>query len=114
MAHPVPTLGVRVTYGEKVIAFSSDTGDGADFEALAGSADVFVCEATSQDSDPLWEGHLRASQAGSIADRIGVKKLVLTHLPNGRDLEVSLAEARATAGGVKVELAQDGARMEFA
>jgi len=114
MAHPVPTLGVRVTYREKVIAFSSDTGDGADFEALAGSADVFVCEATSQDSDPLWEGHLRASQAGSIADRIGVKKLVLTHLPNGRDLEVSLAEARESAGDVKVELAQDGARMEFA
>ena len=114
MAHPVPTLGVRVAYGERVIAFSSDTGDQADFQTLAGNADVFVCEATSQESDPLWEGHLRASQAGSIADRIGVKKLVLTHLPNGRDLEVSLAEARATAGAVKVELAQDGARMEFA
>ena len=50
-----------------IVAFSSDTGDGADFESLAGDADVFVCEATSQDSDEIWEGHLRASQAGSIA-----------------------------------------------
>lgn len=114
MAHPIPTLGVRVAYGDSVVAFSSDTGEGADFEALAGDADVFICEATSQDSDDLWEGHLRASQAGAIASRIGVKKLILTHLPNGRDLSVSLAEAQRAADGVSVELGEDGSRLELA
>jgi ribonuclease BN (tRNA processing enzyme) len=113
MAHPIPTLGVRVVYGDTVVAFSSDTGEGADFVALAGGADLFICEATSQDSDELWEGHLRASQAGAIAARIGVKKLILTHLPNGRDLSLSLAEAKATAHGVNVELAEDGSRLEL-
>ena len=113
MAHPEPTLGVRVELDGLVAAFSSDTGDDADFAALAGDADVFVCEATSQDSDPVWEGHLRASQAGRIAAEHGVKKLVLTHLPAGRDLTVSLAEARAAASGVQVELAEDGMRVEL-
>jgi ribonuclease BN (tRNA processing enzyme) len=114
MAHPEPTLGVRVAHGGRVLAFSSDTGPAADFDALAGGADLFLCEATLQDSDPLWEGHLSASQAGAIAARVGVKKLVLTHLPNGRDLDVSLREARAAAPGVAIELAADGSRTELA
>ncbi len=113
MAHPEPTVGVRVERDGAAAAFSSDTGDTADFDALAGGADIFVCEATSQDSDALWEGHLRASQAGTIAARVGVKKLVLTHLPNGRDLDVSLQEARATAAGIDVDLAADGMRLEI-
>ena len=113
MAHPEVTLGVRVECGGKVIAFSSDTGEQADFVRLAGGADVFVCEATSQDSDEIWEGHLRASQTGRIAQQIGVKKLVLTHLRPNRDHSVTLAEARAAAGGVQVELAFDGMRLEI-
>lgn len=112
MAHPEPTLGVRVSQNGVVAAFSSDTGVGADFDALASSADVFVCEATSQESDALWEGHLRASQAAEIAARVGVKKLVLTHLRPGRDHQQTLAEARGAAPGLDIELAQDGARLE--
>ena len=115
MAHPEPTLGVRVEKDGATAAFSSDTGDTADFGALAAGVDLFVCEATSQDSDPLWEGHLRASQAGAIAARVGVKRLVLTHLPNRRDLAVSLDEARAGAGDtdIDIELAADGMRLEI-
>lgn len=114
MAHPEQTLGVRVAYGNKVVAFSSDTGVDADFERLAGGADVFICEATSQESDEVWEGHLQASQTGRIAREVGVKRLVLTHLRPGRDHAVTLAEARAAAGDVQVELAQDGSRLEIA
>ena len=114
MAHPERTLGVRLQHDDKVVAFSSDTGEAADFERLAGDADVFVCEATSQNSDDVWEGHLRASQTGEIARGVRVKKLVLTHLRPGRDHSMTLAEARATAGDVVVELAQDGTRMEIA
>ena len=113
MAHPVQTLGVRVSYEGKVVAFSSDTGADADFTRLAGDADVFVCEATSQDADEVWEGHLQASETGRIARELGVKRLVLTHLRPGSDDEVTLAEARGAAGDVQVELAQDGSRLEI-
>ena len=113
MAHPEVTLGVRIEHGGKIVSFSSDTGEAADFDALASNADLFVCEATSQESDPIWEGHLRASQTGAIAQRVGVRRLVLTHLRPGRDHEATLEQARATAGDVEVELAQDGTRMEI-
>lgn len=112
MAHPEPTLGVRISQDSVVAAFSSDTGAEADFHALASSADLFICEATSQQSDELWEGHLRASQAAEIAARVGVKKLVLTHLRPGRDHQRTLEEARSAAPGLDIELAEDGARLE--
>lgn len=109
MSHPAETVGIRVSRDGGTFAFSSDTGDGADFDALAQDADVFICEATSQNSDEVWDGHLRGSQAGEIAVRVGAKRLVLTHLRPGRDPEVTLQEARATAADVTVELARDGA-----
>jgi ribonuclease BN (tRNA processing enzyme) len=112
MAHPPVTLGVRVEHADSVLAYSSDSGPDADFTALAQDADVFVCEATFQDSDEEWEGHMRASQAGTIAAQQGVKRLVLTHLPPGRDLALSLAEAKATCGDVPAELADDYLRVE--
>ncbi|MFN2587708.1 MAG: MBL fold metallo-hydrolase [Actinomycetota bacterium] len=114
MAHPPDTVGVRIESRDGVVAYSADSGEGADFAALAGDADLFVCEASNQDSDELWEGHLRAAQAGRVAREAGARRLVLTHLPVGRDLERSLAEARREAGDVPVELAADGAVYEVA
>ena len=112
MAHPPETVGVRVETTDGVLAYSADTGESADFGALAGGADLFVCEASNQDSDEIWEGHLRASQAGRIASDVGVHRLVLTHLPVERDLGLSLTEAQRVAGGVSVQLAADGDVLE--
>ena len=111
-AHPPQTLGVRIERDGAVIAYSADSGEEADFAGLAGNADVFFCEATLQDRDELWFGHLRAAQAGRIANDVGAKLTVLTHLPPGRDHDLSLAEAKATAGGADVLLASDGLKME--
>lgn len=108
MAHPPETVGVRVETGDGVLAYSADSGEEADFAALAGGADLFVCEASNQDSDDIWEGHLRASQAARIASEAGVSRLVLTHLPVGRDLGLSLAQAQAVVDGPTVQLAADG------
>lgn len=112
MAHPPATLGMRLSDGDGVLAYSADTGPDADLRRLAGGADIFVCEATLQDSDKPWEGHLSASQAGAIAAELGVGELVLTHLPPERDLGLSLAEAQRTCGDARVRLAVDGLRLE--
>lgn len=109
MSHPAETFGIRISRNGAIFAYSSDTGEAGDFETLATGADLFICEATSQNSDEVWDGHLRASQAGEIAARVGAKRLVLTHLRPGRDHRLTLQEAQATAGDVDVELARDGA-----
>jgi ribonuclease BN (tRNA processing enzyme) len=56
---------------------------------------------------------MSAAQAASVAREADVKRLVLTHLPPGRDLGVSLAEARAAAPEVYATLATDGERYEL-
>lgn len=112
MAHPPMTLGVRIEEGDAVAAYSADTGADADFAALASGAELFICEATFQDSDGEWEGHLSASQAAALACRVAAGRLVLTHLPPGRDLALSLVEAKETGGDCDVRLAEDGLRLE--
>lgn len=112
MAHPVETVGVRVECGENKFAYSADTGPEGDLIALAQDADVFVCEATFQDSDAEWMGHMRASQAGTAAAEANVGHLVLSHLPAARDLGLSVAEAHRNCEGIPVELAADGRRLE--
>lgn len=114
MAHPPDTVGVRVQNDGGVFAYSSDTGPGGDLVALADAADLFVCEATLQDADEAWEGHMSASQAGEAAARAGVGKVVLTHLPPGRDAGLSLTEAHRTSEGAEVQLAADGLKLEIA
>jgi ribonuclease BN (tRNA processing enzyme) len=112
MAHPVETLGIRVDVGGAVLAYSADTGPSADLSALASGAELFVCEATLQDSDELWSGHMSASQSGRAAGDLGVGTLLLTHLPPGRDVLLSLAQAQAAADGTRVQLAMDGEHLE--
>jgi ribonuclease BN (tRNA processing enzyme) len=112
MAHPPETLGVRIERDAGVFAYSADTGPEFDVEGLVGGTDVFLCEATYQGGDRLWEGHLSADQAAAAAIRGGAGKLVLTHLPPTRDLDISLEEATKGADGIEVQLAVDGLKLE--
>jgi ribonuclease BN (tRNA processing enzyme) len=112
MAHPVETLGVRVEAGDAILAYSADSGTGADFDALASGASLFICEATFQDSDESWTGHMSAAEAATIAGRVDATDLLLTHLPPGRDLALSLAEADREGMGLRIQLAADGQRLE--
>lgn len=112
MAHPPQTLGVRLERAGAVFAYSSDSGPGGDLAELASGADLFICEATFQDGDEAWEGHMRSTDAASIATGCGVRHLVLTHLPPNRDLGLSLTQAHHEADGIVVELAQDNKRYE--
>jgi ribonuclease BN (tRNA processing enzyme) len=112
MAHPCETVGVRVEHDGAVLAYSSDTGPEGDIEQLASEADLFICEATLQDEDDSWEGHMKASEAGVAALQVAARKLLLTHLPPDRDFGLSLVEGHKAAGDVDVQLAADLMRIE--
>lgn len=112
MAHPPETLGIRIERDGGVFAYSADTGPEFDVAGLVGDADIFLCEATYQDLDQLWEGHLSATQAAKVAEEGAARSLVLTHLPPTRDLEVSLAEATRAVPGLELRLATDGLKLE--
>jgi ribonuclease BN (tRNA processing enzyme) len=94
--HFVPTWGFRVTArpaagdGGGTISYSADSSPTPNLDVLAEEADLFICEAAlrSVDEDaqpPEQRGHLVPSEAGEVAQRGGVGRLVLTHLPVNSD-----------------------------
>jgi ribonuclease BN (tRNA processing enzyme) len=106
--HLPPTNAVRFERDGAAVCIGADCAYGDALPELAAGCDVLVCEATFG-AGPAVEGvpHMTAGEAGRIAERAGVGLLLLTHLDAGRDLEATLADARAAFSG-PVGLARPG------
>lgn len=112
--HFVPTLAVRVDAPDGAsMAYSADTGPGWSFASLGDGIDLALCEATvtAELEHTQGGGHLSARQAGRMAARAGVGRLVLTHLLPTVD-PTRIAEEGAAAFGRAVEVATVGATYE--
>lgn len=107
--HPVPTVSLRITAGGRVLTYSSDSAGGTDLMEAAEGCHLFLCEATWQgDGSDIPPGiHLTASQAGDLARKVGVSRLMITHVLGSLEPERSRKEAAKAYGG-EVELAIQG------
>ncbi len=106
----MPNFAVRVEppAGPPVV-YSSDTGPCDAVVALARGADTLIHEATFPERDRGRFGvHSTAREAGGIAARAGVRRLILTHIEADYHGELAALadEARAAFGGV-VEIARE-------
>lgn len=101
LPHFVPNAGIRLMAGERVLAYTGDTGPSPDVADLARGADLLLAEATYVDQVP--EDSRRyltsARQAGRQALDAGVRHLLLTHLQPGTDAAAAQAAARDTFDG---------------
>lgn len=105
MFHSRPTNGYSVEYHNKICAYSGDTGPCDELVSLAQNADVAIFECSFPDDQPF-EFHLTPTQAGDLAKRAGVKKLLLTHLyPMMDKIDVVAAAARCFDG--EIDIAHD-------
>jgi ribonuclease Z len=98
VAHPVPTIGIRVESVESggSVAYSCDTEPTEEVVRLARNADILVHEANGE-----FPGHTSAAQAADIAARAGARRLLLVHLPPALD-DASLEPARQVFANVAV------------
>lgn len=109
--HPVPAFGARLHVGGATVAITGDTGWFDGLVELVAGVDLLVAEATWATPDEGPSGvHLTAAQAGDLAARAGVGRLLLTHLGPTHDPERAHARARAAFHG-EVLVATD--RMEL-
>jgi ribonuclease BN (tRNA processing enzyme) len=107
--HPVEAYGLRVTAGDATIAYTGDTAACDALGRLAAGADLLLAEASFRDGDDNPpEIHLTGKEAGELAARAGVGRLVLTHIPPWFDKDAMLSEARTVWDGPS-ELARAGA-----
>ncbi|MGH3342531.1 MAG: MBL fold metallo-hydrolase [Carbonactinosporaceae bacterium] len=106
--HPVETYATRLEYGGRAVVYSGDTGRSEALVRLARGADLLLCEASFEEGRDLPPDlHLTGAQAGEHAERAGVGRLVLTHIPPWTDAGRNQADAGAVFRGA-VELAAPG------
>jgi ribonuclease Z len=108
----MPNFAVRVDVeGGSAVVYSSDTQPSAAVIALARGAGILVHEATFAERDRVpgrIVAHSSAAEAGQVAARAGVRRLILTHVGAAYHADVTALadEARAHFGGV-VEVAEE-------
>jgi ribonuclease BN (tRNA processing enzyme) len=109
MNHPTPTNAIRVQYGDRTLVYSADTGESAELISLAQGADVLLCEASVGPGEELVPGlHMTGQMAGEHADKAGVERLIVTHVPPWNSVQAAADEAAAAFHG-PVEVAHPGA-----
>lgn len=124
VSHPVTTYAYRFTFGHSSVVFSGDT---AECDALvhgARGADLLVQDACACRSrlydddrsrtirDALIGFHASPQQAGRMAQRAGVRRLVCTHLLPGAD-EAEVLEEAADAYLGDILVGRDLMRIEL-
>lgn len=107
----MPNLAVRLDVPKlkTAIVYSSDTEPCDEVVRLATGADTLIHEATFPDRDRGRFGvHSTAGEAGQIAAKAGVRRLILCHIEADYhgELDALAAEARAHFQGV-VEIAEE-------
>ncbi|MCI0546479.1 MAG: MBL fold metallo-hydrolase [Candidatus Rokubacteria bacterium] len=107
----MPNLAVRFDPigGGPAVVYSSDTRPCDQVVALAAGADTLVHDATFLDRTPPGRGvHSTAAEAGEVAARAGVRRLILTHIDPAHHGEMeAMAMAARTRFGGEVEIAEE-------
>jgi ribonuclease BN (tRNA processing enzyme) len=89
-----PSYGVRVSDGERTLAYSSDTGPTEHLSELARNADLFLCEATLGEIEEGPRGHLTADEAVATFEQAGARRLLIVHRPAELPLPAEVESAR--------------------
>jgi len=102
--HVIPTIGLRVLnhLSGNVLAYSSDTEPCHNVQLLAQNASLLIHEATG-----ARPGHSSAAQAGVVAQKAGVRQLVLVHYDAQATPPEALKQAARRAFTGQVSVAQD-------
>ena len=111
--HPVPCYGYRFYVEGKTIVYCTDTGVCDNLKKLASNADILIteCALSPGETSVLNPYHLNPENSADIADRYGVKKLLLMHFDPGRYPRLKdrkIAERSARAIFKNTFAAQDG------
>jgi len=80
--YALESYGLRVSDGDRTVAYSADSAPCDGLVELARDADLFLCEATLSKPEQGIRGHLTADEALDAFTSSGAKRLVVIHRPD--------------------------------
>ncbi len=106
--HSVECYGISFESRDKKFVYSADTGYFDGLINFAKESDLFLCEANFLHKDITETRlHLSGKQAGQIASKANVKKLILTHILPDNDVNEIFIEAEEVFTG-ELHIAREG------
>lgn len=97
----------RVKIGDRILAYSGDSGECEGLVESAKNADIFLCEAATNIGEEIMEGHLNPYQVGKIAKNADVNHLILTHYTGKDSPKDMLKEVKKSGFVGKANIARD-------
>jgi len=86
--HPVTCFAMRFEADGQSFVYTADSSYQDSFIPFAKDAEILICECNFYEHmDGKSAGHMNSKDAGTIAVKAGVNKLVLTHLPHFGKIE---------------------------
>lgn len=102
MKHGYENYAICFEKGGKKFVYSGDTMPNDELVEFAKDADLFLCEAglVERDEKSVRAMHLTAKEAGEIAEKANVKRLLLTHFLPDTKIEHTINEASTVYNGI--------------
>lgn len=98
--HPVEAYSIKIKCDNKIFSFTSDTSYFDELTSFFNESDLLIAECSFYaHMDGTKAGHLNSEQAGELAKKANVKKLILTHLPHFGNYEDLIAQAKQYYNG---------------
>ena len=98
--HPIEAYSVKIKCDNKVFSFTSDTSYFDELADFFNESDLLIAECSFYaHMDGSKAGHLNSTQAGVLAEKSKVKKLILTHLPHFGNTEDLVIQAKLNYSG---------------
>lgn len=109
--HPLITYSIKLETDKLKIVYSSDTGyEKSNLASFAKDANLFICESTFlRGQAKERDDHLYAYEAGLLAQKASVEKLLLTHFWPDADKQQYVEEAKEVFPNT--EAAEEGKKL---
>lgn len=104
VSHPsgAPSYALRIILEDKILAYSGDTSWTEALIPAAKAADLFVCDCQSFDGAPWY--HLDYHTLMDHRERLGCRRLVLTHMGDDMLDKIGGLEAQGAEDGMELSL----------
>lgn len=111
--HVIDSYAIKIKKNGKTLVYTGDTEWSDKLVDFSKNADLLICEASLFDGmKGKVKGHMTAGEAGELAEKANVKKLLLTHFPHFGIYELLKKQASKNYNG-EIILAKENLNIEL-